>query len=148
MLGTSGGLVHAEFDPDHGGIHLPDHLKHWMQTFPRELRVGTVQFAHVSPLPAHTHYDDLFYADRSPKRWFRETPEYVQMAGLSFGVVNTPDYRAKIRSIAGSPAPAERAPTEEAPPTEVLMLSQSIEKMAIGLDALSLTGSQISKTAT
>lgn len=86
VLGTSGGLVHTEFDPDHGGIHLPDHLKHWMQSFPRELRVGTVQFAHVSPLPAHTHYDDLFYADRSPKRWFRDTPEYVQMAGLSFGV--------------------------------------------------------------
>ncbi|ABF44492.1 Calcineurin family phosphoesterase [Deinococcus geothermalis DSM 11300] len=86
VLGTSGGLVHVEFDPARGGLHLPDHLRTWMQGFPRELRVGSVQFAHVSPLPAHTHYDDLFYADPSPKRWFRDHPEYVRLAGLSFGV--------------------------------------------------------------
>ncbi|EYB69524.1 metallophosphoesterase [Deinococcus phoenicis] len=86
VLGTSGGLVHVEFDPAHGGVHLPEHLRVWMHGFPRELRVGTVQFAHVSPLPAHTYYDDLFYADPSAKRWFRDTPDYVQMAGLSFGV--------------------------------------------------------------
>ncbi|THF86031.1 metallophosphoesterase [Deinococcus sp. KSM4-11] len=86
VLGTSGGIVHNEFDPEHGGLMLPDHLRLWMQTFPREIRVGNLQFAHVSPLPAHSHYDDLFYADHSPKRWFHETPEYVDMAGLSFGV--------------------------------------------------------------
>lgn len=86
VLGTSGGMVHTEFDPEHGGLMLPEHLRTWMQGFPREIRVGRLQFAHVSPLPAHSHYDDLFYADHSPKRWFRETPEYVEMAGLSFGV--------------------------------------------------------------
>ncbi|MDB5046012.1 MAG: metallophosphoesterase [Deinococcus sp.] len=86
VLGTTGGMVHVEFDPAHGGIHLPPHLSLWMQSFPREVRVGGVQFAHVSPMPAHMYYDDLFYADHSTKRWFRETPEYVQMAGLSFGV--------------------------------------------------------------
>ena len=86
VLGTSGGMVHVEFDPDHGGLILPDHLAAWMRSFPRELRVGTVQFAHVSPLPAHAHYDDLFYADHAPKRWFRESPEYVRMAGLDYGV--------------------------------------------------------------
>ncbi|CAM3153715.1 metallophosphoesterase [Deinococcus saxicola] len=85
-LGTSGGLVHLEFDPERGGVLLPEHLRTWIAGFPRELRVGAVHFAHVSPLPAHTHYDDLFYADRSAKRWFRETPEYVEMAGLDFGV--------------------------------------------------------------
>jgi hypothetical protein len=86
VLGTSAGLVHVEFDPAHGGVHLPGHLRAWMETFPRELRVGSVQFAHVSPLPAHTHYDDLFYADTNAKRWFRDTPEYVRRSGLSFGV--------------------------------------------------------------
>lgn len=86
VLGNSSGLVHLEFDPARGGVHLPEHLRAWMEGFPRELRVGSVQFAHVSPLPAHTHYDDLFYADPSPKRWFRDSPEYVGMAGLSFGV--------------------------------------------------------------
>ncbi|GGL83611.1 metallophosphoesterase [Deinococcus aerolatus] len=86
ILGTSGGLVHLEFDPGHGGVLLPEHLRTWMGGFPRELRVGAVQFAHVSPLPAHTHYDDLFYGDRSTKHWFRDTPEYVAMSGLEFGV--------------------------------------------------------------
>lgn len=86
VLGTSGGLVHVEFDPARGGVHLPDSLRAWMEGFPRELRVGNVQFAHVSPLPAHTFYDDLFYADPSTKRWFRDQPEYVRLAGLSFGV--------------------------------------------------------------
>ncbi|MEF2279539.1 metallophosphoesterase [Deinococcus sp. YIM 134068] len=86
VLGTSGGLVHVEFDPAHGGQHLPGHLRAWMEGFPRELRVGSVQFAHVSPLPSHLHYDDLFYADRTAKRWFRETPENVRRSGLSFGV--------------------------------------------------------------
>lgn len=86
ILGTSGGLVHLEFDPERGGVPLAEHLRAWIAQFPRELRVGAVQFAHVSPLPAHTHYDDLFYADRSAKCWFRDTPEYVAMAGLDFGV--------------------------------------------------------------
>ncbi|GAA5502760.1 hypothetical protein Dxin01_02507 [Deinococcus xinjiangensis] len=86
VLGTSGGLRHVEFDPSRGGAHLPAHLAEWMGGFPRELRVGNMQFAHVSPLPAHQFYDDLFYTDRSTKRWFTETPEYVEMAGLSFGI--------------------------------------------------------------
>lgn len=86
VLGTVGGLRHAEFDPDRGGVPLPPTLRGWMTSFPREVRVGGVQFAHVGPMPAHSHYDDLFYADHSPKRWFRDTPEYVDMAGLAFGV--------------------------------------------------------------
>ncbi|WP_034385878.1 metallophosphoesterase [Deinococcus sp. YIM 77859] len=86
VLGTGSGLVHLEFDPARGGQLLPEHLRAWMEGFARELRVGGVQFAHVSPLPAHTFYDDLFYADPSTKRWFRDSPEYVRMAGLSFGV--------------------------------------------------------------
>lgn len=86
VLGTSGGIKHVEFDPRKGGAHLPPHLREWMSGFPRDIRVGELQFTHVSPLPGHQHYDDLFYSDRSPKRWFRETPEYVEMAGLRFGV--------------------------------------------------------------
>ncbi|MFC6616484.1 metallophosphoesterase [Deinococcus radiophilus] len=86
VLGTGGGLQHTEFDPHHGGVALPPDLVAWVGGFLRELRVGGVQFAHVGPLPSHAQYDDLFYVDRSPKRWFLETPEYVEMAGLAFGV--------------------------------------------------------------
>lgn len=86
LLGTVSGLVHIEFDPERGGVLLPGHLRVWFQSFLRELRVGSVQFAHVGPMPAMTSYDDLFYSDSSHKRWWQETPEYVRMAGLEFGV--------------------------------------------------------------
>ncbi|WP_293912747.1 metallophosphoesterase [Deinococcus sp.] len=86
VLGTSGGLTHNEFDPERGGVLLPDHLRHWFSSFLRELRVGRVQFAHVGPLPAFAFYDDLFYADSAPKRWWQDTPEYVMMADLAYGV--------------------------------------------------------------
>lgn len=86
VLGTSGGLTHVEFDPEHGGVIFPKHLSDWMSQFPRDLRLGSVQFTHVSPLPAHQYYDDLFYNDHSTKKWFKETPEYIDMAGLRFGV--------------------------------------------------------------
>ncbi|ULH15338.1 metallophosphoesterase [Deinococcus sp. KNUC1210] len=86
LLGTVGGLSHVEFDASRGGVLLPDHLRAWFQSFLRELRVGGLHFAHVGPLPAMTSYDDLFYADHVHKRWWQETPEYVQMAGIDFGV--------------------------------------------------------------
>ncbi|ADV66709.1 metallophosphoesterase [Deinococcus maricopensis] len=86
ILGTAGGIKHIEFDPAHGGTFLPGHMRAWFCTFLRELRVGHVQFAHVGPLPQYTYYDDLFYADPATKRWWRETPDLVGMAGLEFGV--------------------------------------------------------------
>ncbi len=86
VLGTGGGLKHTEFDPQHGGVPLPADLSAWVTTFLRELRVGQVQFAHVGPLPAHACYDEWFYSDASSRRWFLDTPEYVAMAGLAFGV--------------------------------------------------------------
>lgn len=86
LLGTASGLVHAEFDPEHGGLLLPGHLRTWFQSFLRELRIGSLQFAHVGPLPGMSYYDDLFYADSSHKRWWQDTPECVSMAGLEFGV--------------------------------------------------------------
>ena len=86
VLGTGGGLHHTEFDPRYGGVILPPDLSAWVGTFLRELRVGAVQFAHVGPLPSHACYDEWFYADTSTKRWFLDAPEYVEMAGLAFGV--------------------------------------------------------------
>ncbi len=86
QLATAGGLTHNEFDPERGGVVLPDHLRQWFGSFLRELRVGRVQFAHVGPLPAFAYYDDLFYTDHAPKRWWQDTPEYVMMADLAYGI--------------------------------------------------------------
>jgi hypothetical protein len=86
LLSNSNGLEHREFDQKLGGVELPLHLRTWMQSFLRELRIEDVQFAHVSPLPSHRYYDDLFYADPNARVWFHSTPENVQRAGLNFGV--------------------------------------------------------------
>ncbi len=85
-LGTKSGLVHLEFDGKRNGLNVPLNLRSWMMGFMRELRVGAVQFAHVGPMPGMVYYDDLFYADQTHKRWWQDTPEYVQMAGLTYGV--------------------------------------------------------------
>ncbi len=86
VLGTGGGLRHTEFDPSHGGVPLPAHLHAWFDGFLRELRVGSLHFAHVGPLPHMAQYDDLFYSDPTHKRWWLDSPEYVEMAGLGYGV--------------------------------------------------------------
>ncbi len=86
LLGTGGGIVHTEFDPERGGVYLPEHLRTWFGTFARELRVGNLQFAHVGPLPSMGFYDDLFYSDHTHKKWWREQPELVRATGLRFGV--------------------------------------------------------------
>lgn len=86
VLGTKGGLVHLEFDARRGGVGLPANLREWFMSFVRELRVGKVQFAHVGPMPGMAFYDDLFYADQTHKRWWKETPDYVDMAGLDYGI--------------------------------------------------------------
>lgn len=86
VLGTGGGLTHKEFEPTLGGVHFPQHLRGWFGSFLRELRVGSLQFAHVGPLPGMAQFDDLFYSNHDHKRWWTETPEYAEMARLSFGV--------------------------------------------------------------
>ncbi|AFZ68424.1 metallophosphoesterase [Deinococcus peraridilitoris] len=86
LLGTGGGIVHTEFDPNRGGVALPDHLREWFLGFAREVRIGNLQFAHVGPLPSMAFYDDLFYGDHTHKTWWREQPELVQLSGLRFGV--------------------------------------------------------------
>jgi hypothetical protein len=96
LLGTVGGLVHVEFDPKRGGVMLPLDLREWFSSFLRELRLGRVQFAHVGPLPAMTHYDDLFYGDHSHKRWWYDSPEFVEMAGLAFGVYGHTQFKDGI----------------------------------------------------
>lgn len=64
-------------------------------------------------------------------------------ANIGFAIFS-PAYRAQIRSITGNTSTRIEQSSETStvtPPSEVQKLSESIEKMAIGLDALALTGS-------
>lgn len=85
-LTTRGGLEHSEFDPDKGGLALPEDLCEWMMAFPRQKIVGGVHFAHAGPLTGMQHYDDFFYHDPDTKGWWRNKPELAQQSGERFGV--------------------------------------------------------------
>ena len=85
-LATRSGLEHSEFDPDKGGLPLPDDLRSWMASFPRQRVVGDIHFAHAGPLPGMQSYDDFFYHDPDTKGWWRDKPELARQSGYRFGV--------------------------------------------------------------
>jgi hypothetical protein len=85
-LTSRGGLEHNEFDPDKGGVALPDELGSWIANFPRQEVLGGVHFAHAGPLPGMQHYDDFFYHDPDTKGWWRDKPELARQSGHRFGV--------------------------------------------------------------
>lgn len=86
VLGTGMGLVHLEFDASAGGLELPVGVSAWMRTWPGELRLHGVQFAHAGPLPGMASYDDFFYGDPDTKTWWQHKPGLVRDAGFDFGV--------------------------------------------------------------
>ncbi|GLV47535.1 metallophosphoesterase [Thermus sp. LT1-2-5] len=79
-------LKHLEFHPEKGGQPLPEALKTWMESFPKEWVLNGVHFAHVGPVPWLQEYDDLFYAQSEPKTWWFRTPDYVERMGYRYGV--------------------------------------------------------------
>ena len=86
QLSTRGGLDHAEFDESKGGMPLPDDLRAWFASMPREVVFHGVQFAHAGPLPGMQVFDDFFYHDPDTKTWWFNKPELVRQAGHRFGV--------------------------------------------------------------
>jgi hypothetical protein len=85
-LGTRGGLKHLEFDAERGGVEIPDDLKAWFATFPRQVEHYGVHFAHAGPTIGMQHFDDFFYHDVDTKTWWYEKPGLVKQAGHRFGV--------------------------------------------------------------
>ncbi len=86
QLTTRGGLEHLEFDADRGGVPLPDDLRDWFRSMPRQVVFHGVQFAHAGPLPGMQVFDDFFYHDPDTKTWWYNKPELVRQAGHRFGV--------------------------------------------------------------
>lgn len=86
QLATRGGLRHDEFNPESGGLALPEDLGRWFDEFARERVFYGVHFAHAGPLPGMQYFDDFFYHDSDTKTWWYNKPELVQQAGHRFGV--------------------------------------------------------------
>lgn len=85
-LSTRGGLKHDEFNEAKGGINLPEDIAAWFQGFEREVLFHNVQFTHAGPTPGMQYFDDFFYHDTDPKRWWYEKPELFLQTGYRFGV--------------------------------------------------------------
>ncbi|MEZ4605714.1 MAG: hypothetical protein R2865_02615 [Deinococcales bacterium] len=83
---TRGGVEHHEFNPQYGGIAIPDDLAAWISSFPRQKIFYEVHFAHAGPLPSMQYFDDFFYNDRDSKHWWHEKPDLMQQAKHRFGV--------------------------------------------------------------
>lgn len=79
-------LEHKEFHPELGGVEFPEELKKWISTFPNEVNLYGVNFAHVGPVPWLQSYDEMFYNSREAKEWWIHNADYVERMGHRFGV--------------------------------------------------------------
>lgn len=79
-------LEHKEFHPELGGVEFPEDLKAWFSSFPSEVNLHGVNFAHVGPVPWLQSYDEMFYNGREAKEWWLHNADYVERMGYRFGV--------------------------------------------------------------
>ena len=77
-------ISHLEWKPGHGGA-LPDDLRTWIGSWPRELVLEGVHFAHVGPLEEHNVYDTGFYLDNR-RRWIYEDADLMATTLHRLGV--------------------------------------------------------------
>ncbi len=76
-------LSHLEWRAS--GRTLPDDLAAWLATWPRELVVGDLHFAHVGPKPEHNRYDAGFYLENR-RDWILDPRDILAETPYHFGV--------------------------------------------------------------
>ena len=64
---------------------LPDDLKAWLATWPSELVVEGLHFAHVGPKPEHNRYDAGFYLENR-RDWILDPRDVMAGTPYRFGV--------------------------------------------------------------
>jgi hypothetical protein len=75
---------HLEWKPQAGGA-LPDDLRVWIETWPREALIDGVHLAHVGPRADHNVFDEAFYLENR-RRWIYADEDLVAQAGYRLGV--------------------------------------------------------------
>lgn len=76
-------LSHLEWRAS--GRALPDDLAAWLATWPSELVVDDLHFAHVGPKPEHNRYDAGFYLENR-RDWILEPRDVLAETPYRFGV--------------------------------------------------------------
>ncbi|MEX2536196.1 MAG: metallophosphoesterase [Trueperaceae bacterium] len=77
-------VTHLEWKEGYGG-ELPQDLSEWMRSWPFELIVEELHFAHVGPLPEHNTYDTDFYLENR-RRWIYEERDWLEGTEYRLGV--------------------------------------------------------------
>ena len=77
-------ISHLEWKPGYGR-DLPGDLADWIASWPRELVLGGVHFAHVGPLPEHNTFDTDFYLENR-RRWIYEDVDLIDGTPYRLGV--------------------------------------------------------------
>ena len=76
-------LSHLEWRAS--GRTLPDDLAAWLVTWPSELVIGDLHFAHVGPKPEHNRYDASFYLENR-RDWILDPRDVLADTPYRFGV--------------------------------------------------------------
>ena len=76
-------LSHLEWRPS--GRALPGDLRAWLATWPTELVLHGVHFAHVGPKPEHNRYDAGFYLEER-RDWILAERDVIAETPYRFGV--------------------------------------------------------------
>jgi hypothetical protein len=77
-------VSHLEWKDGYGNPLEPD-LKQWMSSWPFELVVEGIHFAHVGPLAAHNTFDSGFYLENR-RRWIYEDEDFLAGTAYQLGV--------------------------------------------------------------
>lgn len=77
-------ISHLEWKSGHGNP-LPEDLRAWIDTWPREREIDGIHFAHVGPRPEHNVYDTGFYLENR-RRWIYEDDDLIAASPYRLGV--------------------------------------------------------------
>lgn len=77
-------ISHLEWKRGHG-TPLSADLARWIGSWPRDLEIAGVHFAHVGPLPEHNVYDTDFYLENR-RRWIYEDEDLLAGTPYRLGV--------------------------------------------------------------
>ncbi len=77
-------IAHLEWK-DVTNRSIPDDIKAWMLSWPQELVIDDIHFAHVGPLKEHNVYDNDFYL-KNRRRWIYEDKDFLAETPYRLGV--------------------------------------------------------------
>ena len=77
-------ISHLEWTQGYGGTLDPE-LRDWILTWPFEVVIEDIHFAHVGPLKEHNRYDGGFYLENR-RRWIYENHDFIAQTPYRLGV--------------------------------------------------------------